>query len=507
MLQVASNFTLAPLEVKARVEARDIDLAPFRAYMTTFPAVQLKSGRASAAGDVTLTAANGATHITYAGSAQVDRFATWDSINREDLLNWKRVRASGVQLDYGTSGPLKLAVADMDVDGAYSRIFVSPQGRLNVQQLMNATADEPSPPPSAGPPAAAKRDIRVDRIRFNASRLNFTDHYIRPNYSADVGALHGSVKGLSSDPKSRATVVLEGRWDGSSPVMIAGTVNPLAGDLFLDIGAKGEGIDLTKLSTYSARYAGYRIAGGSLSLDVKYHVEGGKLQGRNRILVDQLTLGEKVDSPDATSLPVAFLINLLKDKDGRINLVLPISGSLDDPKFDVMAVVSQLFSRPLEKAQTSPFSVLAGASGDDAGASGDDLAFVEFAPGQDTLTAPAQAKLERLAKLIAEHPAVKLAIAPGPITAQDQQALKESAVQRALAAAPKDLPKEARAQIAQSVEVTPQDLQALATRRLDRVKAFFAAGPQLGERVVVSAEPAKAAPGARDASRVDFALR
>src|SRR6185503_5447201 len=97
-----------------------------------------------------------------------------------------------------------------------------------------------------------------------------TDHYIRPNYTADVGSLHGTVKGLSSDPASRATVLLQGAWDGSSPVMIAGTVNPLAGDLFLDIGAKGENIDLTKLSTYSQHYAGYKVDSGSLSLDVKY---------------------------------------------------------------------------------------------------------------------------------------------------------------------------------------------------------------------------------------------
>jgi hypothetical protein len=508
-VRASSDFRLDPLEVHAKIDARSIDLVPARAYVATFPAVQLKSGTASASGDLTLRSVDGRLHVAYKGSGQVDRFDTWDSINKEDLLNWKRIRASGVQLEYAPDAPMSLAIADVDVDSAYSRVFVSPQGRLNVQQLMDATANEPAPPPKVGAPTAVKRDIRVDTIRFAHSRLNFTDHYIRPNYSADVHAMHGSVKGLSSDPSSRATVVLEGQWDSSSPVMIAGTVNPLAGDLFLDIGAKGQDIDLTKLSAYSQRYAGYRIAGGALSLDVKYHVENGKLEGRNRILVDHLALGEKVESPDATSLPVAFLINLLKDKDGRINLTLPISGSLDDPKFDVMAVVSQLFSGPLEKAQTSPFSLLAGASSDGSDAKADDLAFVDFAPGQDALTPASTAKLDRLAQLLTDHPGVKLAVAPGPITAQDVQALKAGAVQRALAAAPKDLPKEARAQIAQSVEVSPDDRQALAAHRLQHVREYLAAHAQLPEaRIVVSNEAAPTAPGAtRDASRVEFALK
>ena len=508
-VRVASDFQLDPLDVKAKLDARSIDFVAARSYVTSFPAVELKSGRLSAAGDLRLDGTRGATRITYDGSAQVDGFSTWDSINREDLLKWKRVKATGIKAAYAADAPLTLAVADLDVDHAYSRIFVSPDGKLNVQQLISATPEQPSPPPATGPSVAAKRDIRIERIRFNGSRLNFTDHYIRPNYTADVGEVHGNVKGLSSDPASRATVLLEGRWDGSSPVMIAGTVNPLRGDLFLDIGAKGEDIDLTKLSTYSQRYAGYKVDSGSLSLDVKYHIDGGKMEGRNRILVDHLALGDKVDSPDATSLPVKFLVNLLKDKDGRINLVLPISGSLDDPKFDVMAVVSQMFSGPLEKAKTSPFSLLAGTSGDGTSGDGSDLAYVEFAPGSAALTEGAQKKLATLAKLLQDHPDVHLTIAPEAIGARDAEALKADALQRALAAAPKDLPKEAREQIAQSVEVRAQDRQALANARLQHVQEFLATNGHLdASRVAVSTEakPAESS-GPGDTSRVEFALR
>jgi len=508
LVRVAADFGLEPLDVKAKLDARSIDLATARAYMKMFPAVELKGGTLSAQGDVSLDGSDSAMRVSYEGSAEVDGFSTWDSINREDLLKWKRVKASGIKARYAANAPLALAVADLDVDGAYSRIFVSPDGKLNVQQLMNATPQEPSPPPAAGPAQAVKRDIRVERIRFKGSRLNFTDHYIRPNYTADVGSLHGTVKGLSSDPASRATVLLQGAWDGSSPVMIAGTVNPLAGDLFLDIGAKGENIDLTKLSTYSQHYAGYKVDSGSLSLDVKYHIEGGKMEGRNRILVDHLALGDKVESPDATSLPVKFLINLLKDKDGRINLVLPISGSLDDPKFDIMAVVSQMFSGPLEKAKTSPFSLLAGASADGS-ANGGDLAYVDFAPGESTLTDAARAKLASLAQLLQDHPGVHLAIAPARVSARDAQALKSVAVQRALAAAPKDLPKEARDQIAQSVEITPQDRQALAEARVQHVQEFLATNGKLGGDRIVASNEAQPAPdaGSGGTGRVDFALR
>ena len=59
------------------------------------------------------------------------------------------------------------------------------------------------------------------------------------------------------------------------------------------------------------------------------------MQGKNRIFLDQLTLGDKVDSPDATSLPVKLGIALLKDSNGLIELDLPVNGDLRNPEFSI----------------------------------------------------------------------------------------------------------------------------------------------------------------------------
>ena len=60
-----------------------------------------------------------------------------------------------------------------------------------------------------------------------------------------------------------------------------------------------------------------------------------KLDSQNNIFIDQFTFGEKVESPQATSLPVKLAVALLKDRKGEIKLDLPVTGSLDDPKFSV----------------------------------------------------------------------------------------------------------------------------------------------------------------------------
>src|SRR5205085_174457 len=299
-------------------------------------------------------------------------------------------------------------------------------------------------------PDPRARNVRIDRITFVDGRLNFTDHFIKPNYSADVGDLQGTVTGLSSAPDSRADVDLKGRYDSASPVLISGTVNPLRGDLFADIAAKGQDIELPKLTAYSQRYAGYGIKEGRLTLDVKYHLDGGKLDGRNNITLDQLTFGDKVESPDAVQLPVLFAVNLLKDADGRIALEVPISGSLEDPHFEIGAVITQVLGNLLKKAVTSPFSLLAAAFGGSggggdgkaapanaqpgAGASQDDLAFVDFAPGRSDLDDGDVRKLQTMARALQGRPGLTLEMTPRLDGDRDLAALRYAALQEMLAA-------------------------------------------------------------------------
>ena len=433
-----STFGIDPLALNARIDARRIDLVAFRPYVEHFATVALKSGNASARGTLTVSGEGDAMRIGYTGSADVSSLATVDTANREDLLNWDSVHLTGMGFQWSKDGPLELAVAQIAVKKAYSRVVVLPEGKLNLQQLKFAASEEPGAPAPAAAPAGAKpRNIRIDRITFADSRLNFSDHFIKPNYTADVGELQGSVTNLSSDPATRGVVDLNGSYDKTSPVTIAGTINPLSGDLFLDIAAKGKDIELPKLTAYSQRYAGYGITQGRLTLDVKYHIESGKLEGRNKIFIDQLTFGDKVEGPEATQLPVLFAVNLLKDSKGQINLELPITGSLQDPQFAIGALVTQVMVNLLKRALTSPFSLLTAAMGGGGGGGGaggdgggDDLAYVEFDPGRDEVAAAGQKKLAALVKALQDRPAIKIEMASRVDAQKDLEGLKRAALMR-----------------------------------------------------------------------------
>ena len=538
-VEVKSTVAFDPLVIDAEVDAHGIDLVPYRPYVEYFQTVKLKSGLASAKGHVELRDGGaGGLKVAYAGSAEVSRFATFDTASKEDLLNWDSVRTGRVALRWAAEGSLDLAVSDVDVVKAYSRVVVEPDGRINLQQLKFATNENPAPAPE--PKENLKpRNVRIDRVKFVDSRLNFTDHYIKPNYTADVGALNGTVTGLSSDPSSRANVDLKGSYDKSGDVVIAGTVNPLSGDLFLDVAAKGSDIELPPLSAYSLRYAGYPITQGRLTLDVKYHVEGGKLDGRNKIVLDQLTFGDKVEGPDATTLPVLFAVNLLKDENGRIDLELPITGSLDDPKFDMVALIGQVVSNLLKKALTAPFSLLAaafggGADASKAGGSGEDLKYVAFAPGSAEGAEVERAKLERISKALLARPALKIEMSPHVDPEMDLAALRKAALRAKLApkggqiddgqyaalvraAYEKEAgkPKEKEeaptlermeARLMQGDALGDDALAALSAQRAEWVRGYLTAEGRLPADRVMVASAGAAEVGTKE-SRVDFTLK
>lgn len=533
-LELDGTVQLDPLALDARIDARRIDLVPVRAYVSQFSTVAMKSGNASAKGRVVAKAEGDALRIAYTGGAEVANLATMDTVNKEDLLNWDSVRATGIGLQWSQSGPLKLAVAGVAVNKAYSRIVVLPDGKLNVQQLMAATPEDPkAPAPPPQPEKAQARDVKIERITFVDSRLDFSDRFIKPNYSADVGELNGSVTNLSSDPATRAEVDLKGRYDKASPVVIAGTVNPLSGNLFLDIAALGKEIELPALSAYSQRYAGYGITKGKLTLDVKYHVEDGKMDGRNRIFIEQLTFGERVEGPDATKLPVLFAVNLLKNAKGEIDLELPVSGSLDDPQFAIGALVTQVVVNLLKKAVTAPFSLLAAAfGGKDSAGGGEDLAYVDFEAGHAEIGTGGQKKLDALSKALLDRPAIKIEMSGNADTQRDLPALKREALQRKVAAAngnlkavfdaekiPRPAAKDAKdatdgkpaelsaaemeALLLERMAVGDAELKALALLRAEQVKAYLVGKGQLpAERIVVAAAPEKLGE-----SRVAFKLQ
>jgi hypothetical protein len=280
------------------------------------------------------------------------------------------------------------------------------------------------------PEPAGDRELPVSigRISVNGGDVQFSDFFVKPNYSAHLTGVSGTVSALSATQAGQ--VELNARVENTAPVEVRGSVNPFARELSLDLTAKATDIDLPPLTPYSAKYAGYGIQKGKLSFEVHYAIDQRKLAATNKLVLDQLTFGERVESPTATKLPVLLAVALMKDRNGVINLDLPIQGTLDDPQFSVWRIVVQIIGNLITKIVTAPFAVLSALGG----GGGEQLSYVEFAPGRADISDAGASKLGSLAKGLADRPALKLDAAGRAAPDVDRDGLKRAALERALRA-------------------------------------------------------------------------
>jgi uncharacterized protein involved in outer membrane biogenesis len=430
-LSASGNVRWDALAATVRVDARNLDIAAVRPYVAGYLNATLARAELSGRGAVTVAQASGRDmplKFSYKGTARLSNLHALDGSGESDLLKWQVLDLDGVDVQAGAGAPL-IGLGKVTLSDFYARVILSEQGRLNLADLIkrggaspgaDATAVRPGqtagavpgstgaaapPTPAAGGDPAARPTIRIGSIEFVRGNVNFTDNFIKPNYSANMTGLGGTVTALASDSIEPATMALAGEIDDEAPVEIRGQLNPLAPMLFLDIEGHTKGVDLPRMTPYSAKYAGYPILKGKLSMDVRYKVEAQKLQASNHLFIDQLTFGDKVDSPTATKLPVLLAVSLLKNTRGEIDINLPISGSLDDPKFSVGGIIVQVIVNLLAKVVTAPFALLAAAFG-----GGEELGYVEFAPGAATLGAAQLQRLDTLAKALNDRPGLKLDI-------------------------------------------------------------------------------------------------
>ncbi len=430
-LRLAGALGVRPVGGRLSVDAQAISVVPFQPYLADQVNFSLTGGEVGSKGILTMNiGGDGAANINYGGSVQVADFASVEKDGSQDLLKWKSLDLGGIRFDLQ---PMLLRIDEVNLTEFYSRLILGADGRLNLQQLAvqkteNSEADKTKPEKSAEPAAAApssEKQISIGKINLQAGNVYFSDFFVKPNYSANLTGVQGSISELK--PDTPGDLAIQAKLDNAAPVDIQGKINPLSKDLYMDIAADAREIELNPMSPYSIKYVGYGIERGTLSFKVKYKVENRKLDAQNQIILDQLTFGEKVDSPTATKLPVLLAVGLLKDRNGVIDVNLPISGSLDSPEFSVGGIILRIIINIITRAVTSPFALLGSAFG---GGSGAELSYIEFDYGRSNLSQSAEAKIKSLTTAMNNRPALKLDISGRVDPVNDREGLKQTSVER-----------------------------------------------------------------------------
>jgi len=426
-ISATGTVGMDPLLADLKMELKGIEIAPLQPYFTDKVKMTVTGGAISTAGNLSFTSSDKKEiKATYKGEASLVNFSSIDKLNGEDLLKLESLSFNDLNVGYT---PLSVDIKGVSLTNFYARVSVNSEGKINLQEIMKTeeskTVTPPSPPQQEKVTVAAKgkepsKNIKIGEVTLQGGRIEVSDKSVKPEFSMSLTEMGGRVSGLSAEENTTADVELRGKLNDYAPLEITGKINPLKDDLFVDIKARIKDLDLSPATPYSGRFVGYTIEKGKLSFDLKYLIVKRKLESQNQIFFDQFTFGDKVESPQATKLPVKLAVALLKDRKGEIKLDLPVAGSLDDPKFSIWGILLKILLNLIAKAATSPFSLLGAVFG-----GGEELSFVEFDYGSTTITEPNLKKLETIVKALHSRPSLKMDIEGHVDMEKDREGLKQ----------------------------------------------------------------------------------
>ncbi|GFM74105.1 hypothetical protein PSCICL_50970 [Pseudomonas cichorii] len=420
-LTAAGDVSLSPVSARLNVTTRDIDLRIAQAYISPFIRLEMRSGMLDS--DLAVDLKNTAPlALAVTGKAQVNQLHTLDTLKQRDFMKWQRLEVEGLNYQHGDN----LSITQVNLEQPYARFMINDDRTTNIDDLLIPQPADKQAASTAPKTASNEKPlgIHIGEINIKDGSANFADLTLTPNFITAVQQLNGRIGTIDNRQPVPAPVNVEGKVDRYAPVTIKGSLNPFNPMASLDIATSFRRVELTTLTPYSGKFAGFRIRKGRLNLDLHYLITQGKLKAQNKVLVEQLQLGEKVDSPDAVDLPIRLAVALLKDTQGRIAIELPVEGDLNNPQFSVMPIVWQTLRNLVLRAAQAPFKMLGGLV---SGGGSEDLGNVSFAPGSSELSNEARKALDTLAAGLKERPALRLEIegtsaasSDGPLLAQQR---------------------------------------------------------------------------------------
>jgi uncharacterized protein involved in outer membrane biogenesis len=485
-----ASVTPASLAGDLRFVLTGLALKPFTPYLPPLKSLALRSGEAAASGTLRFQGADLAA-LGFNGNASVVNFSMLETTSNSPLFAWRDFSLRGIDLGHG-----HIAINHASLIKPLGQVVVLADRSFNFAPLLppkdeahaalNAGAAAPIVPMKA-PSATPAWTVQLKQLDIRDGSMGFSDLSIEPNFSARIDALKGSIANITNMPDQTAAIDLSGQViDQFSPVTIKGSMDLAAYDRNTDMRLAFHNIELPVFNPYSGRYAGYAIAKGKLTTELSYKIDKGALNADHHVIIDQLEWGQATASKEAVPLPVRLATALLKDSHGVIDLDLPVTGSLHDPKFSIWPIVWQVVGNVLEKAVTAPFRLI-GSLFEGA----DKAQYIDFAPGSASLPQGSAEALSALAKALNQRPELKLDIPAGSGIREDALAMADAQIDKALLA--KD-----NGTVASVAALDADDQH-------DRLEDLYRA--KLGKRPAYpdfSADALKAAPGARpDASDED----
>lgn len=259
----------------------------------------------------------------------------------------------------------------------------------------------------------------ADSVVFSNGTLRFEDHTPEMPFRYELSQL--DVRTARSSSASSVDFTANALLNGQGRLQSTFRFDPK--DFHnVDVTLSVDSLALADLDAYGRWYAAFPINSGLLAYNGHTSIQAGRINSVNHLVADKLKLGKKTDvhDPDIYVLPLRLAVSLLKDKNGVVELDVPVTGDLNDPQFKAWPIVWQVLKNLLTKAVAAPGRLLSRAFG---GGDDDVAEEVRFDPLRNAIGREQQKALNVLVKGLKAKEDLVVALIPLVDSLQEMEEL------------------------------------------------------------------------------------
>ncbi len=330
-------------------------------------------------------------------------------------VNIGSVDVIGIQTDQNLAIVLdEIVVTGLDADLVDTELKAFGGGGEQNEAPGAATDD------NAGADGGAAPTVRLGRLAVgDQSVVTFTDTSVDPPMVMTIGLDDVEIKSIDTgDPATRTDIAIDTTINKSSKLAVTGWATPLKPTPDFKLSVNLKALPLPVYSSYVSDAVGWNLDGGDLSTTVNATADGNALNGQVDVTVENLFLNP-VTAADAEKLekqigvPLQFAVGIMKDEQGRIDLDLPVSGTLGKPEVDYSSAIRKAVSGFLG-------SIFGGDSFQ--GSGGFEFQAVTFAPGAAVMDEAGKQVADKYIVMLEKKSTLKLGVC-GRATVEDYAAL------------------------------------------------------------------------------------
>jgi len=354
------------------------------------------------------------------GTVELDMLALLERAENQQQSHITRLdQLSLTQLDLRDLQ--RLEIGTVEVRGHEAALVKRQDGALEIEEWLPSASDaQPVAETSAENGKAGGFSFALGKLDYSSERsLRYQDNSLEQAFVVDLNSIRLTLEGLDSEtPDLPSRLEYSARYATHGKIEITGSVTPLSGKPFFDLAGRIEGLDMRDVSPFTIDAIGHRIKSGQLDADLRLKAERAVLDSLVDLTLNEFTLTAtsaeneaKLDS--SFGFPLNASLSLLRDRENRIQLEIPITGDLENPDFDPNDAIRQAMSSAITAAVLNyytPFGLVTLADGLFSLATALEFEPVVYPAGVSDIAQTETAELDKIATLMTERPGVDVTL-------------------------------------------------------------------------------------------------